>query len=100
MTEGFTILGVQSSDLTGWSVSGAGDVNNDTFADVIIGAPHAGSTLSGTVYVIYGNAESQDLIDLNTLSVVDGYSIYAAESSDCLGLSVSGAGDLYYVDQY
>jgi hypothetical protein len=59
MSHGFIIHGVQTYDLTGWSVSGAGDVNNDTFADVIIGAPsaiNANGTTSGVAYVIYGGA--------------------------------------------
>jgi hypothetical protein len=35
-----TIYGSNSGDLLGWSVSDAGDVNNDGYDDLIIGAPH------------------------------------------------------------
>jgi hypothetical protein len=92
MTRGFTILGASSSDMTGWSVSGAGDVNNDTFADVIIGAPYAGSEISGAAYVIYGKASPFVSVDLGNLNPEDGYAVYGVSTSDCLGLSVSGAG--------
>lgn len=37
MTNGFTIFGESNTDLTGWSVSDAGDVNNDTHEDIVIG---------------------------------------------------------------
>ena len=39
-TQGFTILGA-AYDQSGWSVASAGDVNNDGYDDIIIGAPHA-----------------------------------------------------------
>jgi hypothetical protein len=96
MTEGFTIFGAQSSDLTGWSVSGAGDVNNDTFADLIIGAPYAtnaAGVVSGAAYVIYGRASrSTSDIHLSIISATQGVVIYGAADSDVLGVSVSGAG--------
>lgn len=38
-TTGFRIDGGVAGDKSGWSVAGAGDVNGDGFADVIIGAP-------------------------------------------------------------
>ena len=43
-----------SGESSGWSVSGAGDVNKDGFSDVLIGA--VGSHM-GTVYVIHGGAQ-------------------------------------------
>ena len=36
---GFTVRGIDTSDLSGRSISGAGDVNGDGINDVIIGAP-------------------------------------------------------------
>ncbi len=72
----------------------SGDANNDTTADIIIGAPYAGSPTTGAAYVIYGKRTKFVLIDLKHLQINDGYVIYGAESSDALGLSVSGAGKL------
>jgi hypothetical protein len=69
-----------------------GDINNDTFADITIGAPYAGSQSCGAAYVIYGKATSFVLIDLSNLSPLDGYAIMGVSSSDALGISVSGAG--------
>ena len=37
-TQGFTILGGAAYDMSGISVASAGDVNNDGFDDIIIGA--------------------------------------------------------------
>ncbi len=94
MTEGFTVFGAQSSDLTGWSVRGAGDVNNDTFADMIIGAPYATNAVgvvSGAAYVLFGRSKSADVI-LSAQNHSVGVVIYGGSGQDSLGLSVSGAG--------
>lgn len=54
--DGITIVGGDNQGAAGFSVSGAGDVNNDGFDDVVIGAPDArtGQITSGTAFVIYG----------------------------------------------
>jgi hypothetical protein len=56
--DGFIIQGDAAGDYAGWSVSAAGDVNNDGFADLIIGAPYGdnGGMDAGEAYVIFGAA--------------------------------------------
>jgi hypothetical protein len=52
--KGITIIGTGTlAERVGWSVSGAGYVNNDDFADFIIGAPYA-NTETGESYLIFG----------------------------------------------
>ena len=92
MTEGFTIFGVQSNDQTGWSVSGAGDVNNDTYADIIIGAPLAGVNSAGAAYVLYGKQSGFTDIYLSSLTASQGFAIADTTAETNCGLSVSGAG--------
>ncbi len=63
------IDGAAASDCSGFSVSGAGDVNGDGRDDVIIGATCAdnnGRNDSGSSYVIYG-AATQTTLDLTSL---------------------------------
>lgn len=52
-----TANGVAVNDISGFSVSGAGDLNGDGFADLIIGADGAdpgGNLSAGSSYVIFG----------------------------------------------
>jgi hypothetical protein len=54
---GLTLVGEHPGDLAGASVAGAGDVNGDGRADVIVGAPLAdpnGVTDAGSAYVVFG----------------------------------------------
>ncbi|MCK5560348.1 MAG: FG-GAP repeat protein, partial [Thermoplasmata archaeon] len=43
--------GIQDGELFGWSISGAGDINNDDYNDLIIGAPGV-----DRVYIHFGKA--------------------------------------------
>lgn len=54
-----TILDGRNGDSAGYSVAGAGDVNGDGFADVIVGAPTEGD--AGAAYVVYGAASAGPL---------------------------------------
>jgi hypothetical protein len=54
---GFVIEGAASGDRAGWSVAGAGDLDDDGVVDLVVGAPSAspdGSQRVGEGYVIYG----------------------------------------------
>ena len=56
-TSGFKLSGVAADDRSGYSVSGAGDVNGDGFDDLIVGARNAdpnGISKSGASYVVFG----------------------------------------------
>ena len=98
-TEGFRISGIHPYDAAGFSVSGAGDVNGDGFADMIIGAMRAGpnNTQIGESYVVFGNGNvgSNGVLDLSTLDgITNGFKITGAGLHDWAGYSVSSAGDL------
>ena len=57
-TTGFKLSGASASDLSGWSVASAGDVNGDGYDDLVIGAygADANGADSGAAYVVFGAA--------------------------------------------
>jgi hypothetical protein len=92
---GFRIDGIDARDQSGWSVSGAGDVNGDGLADLIVGADFAdpdGDSLAGESYVVFGKADSAS-VDLASLGS-GGFRIDGIDTNDFSGSSVSGAGDV------
>ena len=96
-TNGFRINGVASGDESGYSVAGAGDVNGDGFADLIIGAVDAdpNGNKSGASYVVFGRASGfSSSLDLSALDGNTGYKIVGAAANDQSGRSVAGAGDV------
>ncbi len=88
VTRGFTLAINQSNAQFGFAASHAGDINNDGYADIVIGAP--GYDISGTldvgaVFVYYG--------------AVDGIraaytALYGNQNGSRFGAAVSGAGDV------
>ena len=98
-TNGFILNGIDASDLSGFSVSSAGDVNGDGYDDLIIGARYAdpnGET-SGESYVIYGGANAPGIggvLDLSALDGTNGFILNGIDAGDNSGWSVSSAGDV------
>ena len=80
--------GESAGDQAGGSVGGAGDVNGDGYADVLIGAPSYNSS-AGQVYLVLGGSAPSN----SSLSSVD--VLYTGvNSSDQAGYSISGGGDV------
>lgn len=97
-TNGFAIPGLNARDDLGVSVSDAGDINNDGFADIIVGAYRAdpgGKTDAGTSYVVFGQASGFPAsFDVTTLDGTNGFAIPSLNAEDNLGGPVSSAGDI------
>lgn len=97
-TGGFAVFGDFSNDQSGWSVSGAGDVNGDGLADVVIGAPRAdGNDYQSTVgesYVVFGKASGTLTQLSDVIAGTGGFVINGDDAFGYSGWSVSGAGDV------
>lgn len=92
--QGYRIKIGQNSS-AGQSLSGLGDVNNDSIPDFLVSVPAAarnGRSASGSVYVVFGKVSSRPL-RLWELGR-HGYRIDGASPDDYLGESVAGAGDV------
>ncbi|PUE10683.1 hypothetical protein B9Z33_11065 [Limnohabitans sp. T6-20] len=91
--DGFRLTGGVNEN-AGFSVSGAGDVNGDGLADVIVSANGALSNADGATYVIFGGATGGDMNALVTAG--KGFKVTGLTNSTGyhLGTSVSSAGDV------
>ena len=96
-SNGFRLDGVAINDRSGFSVSGAGDVNGDGFDDLIVGASEADSSGidSGSSYVVFGRALGfESTINLSDLDGNNGFRLDGVSAFDRFGVSVSDAGDV------
>ncbi len=97
-TNGFSLNGIDINDLSGGSVSAAGDVNGDGIDDIIIGAigGNPNGSRSGESYVVFGGAGvgTGGAIDLSSLNGTNGFVMSGVDASDYSGFSVSAAGDV------
>ena len=98
-TNGFVINGIDGYDNSGYSVSSAGDINNDGYDDIIIGARYAdpnGALGSGESYVVFGKASGtySASLELSSLNGTNGFVINGIDANDYSGNSVSSAGDI------
>lgn len=88
VTAGVRFTGVAAFDFAGTSVASAGDVNNDGFDDILIGASQP-VTSDGLVYLIYG--QEATFVSGSLSSEI----VFTPENlSDTLGYSVDSAGDV------
>jgi len=96
-TNGFTILGINPGDESGFSVRNAGDINGDGLDDLIIGAPYAdpnGNSDAGETYIIFGSSAFGATLELQSLDGSNGLVLNGINAFDSAGFSVSGAGDI------
>ena len=91
-TNGFAINGAVAGQFTGRSVSGAGDVNGDGFADIIIGAQDYDGLR--TSYVVFGaDAGMAASLDLGSLNGTNGFAITGIDANFST-ITVGSAGDV------
>ncbi|RPI02210.1 MAG: T9SS C-terminal target domain-containing protein [Calditrichaeota bacterium] len=84
LLQSFSELNTNGDSYFGGSVSGAGDVNNDGYDDVIVGAHYIGGSV-GRAYIYYGGSSMDNSADV----VLSGEG-----TSSYFGISVSGTGDV------
>jgi len=111
-TTGFVLNGSAAFDLSGFSVSGAGDINGDGSEDLLIGAYKAdgnGVADSGATYLVFGGTSNLSTLDditsnagiagdgrinLADLNGATGFILNGIGINDRSGRVVAGAGDV------
>jgi hypothetical protein len=98
LNQGFSLYGNEADDLSGYSVSGNVDFNNDGLDDIIVGAPMADADSSkvnsGSTYVVFGKRSGYGNLNLGSIISTEGLIIKGDNKHDNCGYSVSGAGDI------
>ncbi|NNF07059.1 MAG: hypothetical protein HKN21_09885 [Candidatus Eisenbacteria bacterium] len=77
------LSGEVGTDRFGWDVSGAGDINGDRKADVLVGAPENGFK-NGAIYLFHGGSNMNTNYD---------WRVKGDKGGDLLGYSVDGGFD-------
>ena len=97
---GFKLDGAAGDD-SGGSVDGAGDVNGDGIADILISAENAtvNSSYEGRTYVVFGRNTAIDgdfpaSLELPALNADEGFQTVGENGGDFSGNAVSSAGDI------
>ncbi|NVM34906.1 MAG: FG-GAP repeat protein [Candidatus Lokiarchaeota archaeon] len=89
-----SFIGEGTGDVAGNSVASAGDVNNDGYDDILIGAykNDEGGDWAGKIYLFFGN--EADFFSMNTDLSDANASFIGEETCDFAGISVASAGDV------
>ncbi|NBB14598.1 hypothetical protein GVN21_04385 [Caulobacter sp. SLTY] len=87
-SNGFRIVGEAAGSDLGYDVDSAGDLNNDGYDDLVIGAASANS-----VYVVFGRSGAPANFNVAFLTGADGFQIFGGAANDRLSAAAS-AGDV------
>ena len=89
------LTGSGASAFAGFSVDGAGDVNGDTFSDLLIGSHSESSvaTAAGATYLVYGGSGGDLLSGTINLGTTADATFTGTSANDNAGYSVAGLGD-------
>lgn len=97
-TNGFLINGAAEFDQAGFSVSAAGDINDDGIDDLLIGARTASrddESQVGASFVVFGSLAPFDpTLELSGLNGSNGFQLIGENAFDRAAGAVSGAGDI------
>ena len=88
-TSDAVLVGEEAEDEAGWSVAGAGDVDDDGHEDLFVGAVgnDRGGSYAGAAYLVRG-----PVTGTHDLSTAD--AILVGKAGDYAGMSVAGVGDV------
>ncbi len=89
-----SFLGEEEDDRAGFAVAGAGDVNGDSMADLLVGAYRNddGGQYAGQTYLVFGRPSGWAMD--TSLSASDASFVGEGNGFDQSGISVAGAGDV------
>jgi hypothetical protein len=97
-SSGFILRGPMAQAGAGFAVSGAGDLNGDSWPDLLVaadGATPPGKPFAGICYLLYGRSSAWPAeVDLGQLAASEGTVILGATALDRCGRAVSEAGDV------
>lgn len=91
------MTGVEAGDRAGYSVAGAGDVNGDGLADMIVGASFAnydGISRVGDAYVVFGRTSTTPVPLSQALAGTVGFAFHGVIPFGFAGTRVDGGGDV------
>jgi len=92
---GFSMAGAGFGEDAGTSVAGAGDVDGDGLADMVIGAPEGGPFPGGgRAYVVFGMSGTAPVQLSDVYIGIGGFAMHGVGFDDNAGMAVAGAGDV------